>query len=224
MTVITESAVESTALSWLADIGWRIVSGPDVAPGTPHAERSDYGEVVLAQRLRDAMACLNPNLPADAQDDAFRKLARPQGTTLEARNRAFHRMAVDGVNVECRDAGGAVRGNQALVIDFDDPANNDWLAVGQFTVVENRHERRPDVVLFVNGLPLVVIELKNPVDEEATIWTAWQQLQTYKVEIPSLFAFNAALIVSDGRRPYRHRDRWARMVQALAHHLGGGTG
>ena len=107
-------------------------------------------------------------------------------------------MTVDGVTVEYRDPGGAVRGDQARVIDFDDPANNDWLAVNQFTVVENRHERRPDVVLFVNGLPLAIIELKNPVDEEATIWTAWQQLQTYKAGIPSLFAFNAALVVSDG--------------------------
>ena len=107
-------------------------------------------------------------------------------------------MAVDGVTVEYRDAGGAVRGDQARIVDFDDPANNDWLAVNQFTVVENRRERRPDLVLFVNGLPLAVVELKNPADEEATIWTAWQQLQTYKAEIPSLFAFNAALVVSDG--------------------------
>ena len=131
-------------------------------------------------------------------DDAFHKLTRPQGTTLEGRNRVFHRMAVDGVTVEYRDSDGAMRGDQARVIDFDDPANNDWLAVNQFTVVENKHERRPDVVLFVNGLPLAVIELKNPVDEEATVWTAWQQLQTYKADIPSLFASNAALIVSDG--------------------------
>ena len=194
MSVITESDVESAALSWLADTGWRTAHGPDM----PDAERSDYADVILAQRLRDALARLNPDLSVDALEDAFRKLARPQGTTLEARNRASHRMAVDGVAVEYRDAGGAVRGAQARVIDFDDPANNDWLAVNQFTVVENRHERRPDVVLFVNGLPLAVIELKNPADEDATIWTAWQQLQTYKAEIPSLFAFNAALVVSDG--------------------------
>ena len=198
MVTISESTVESAALSWLADSGWRTAHGPDIAPGTPDAERVDYGDVVLAQRLRDAIARLNPDLPADALDDAFGKLTRPQGSTLETRNRSFHRMAVDGVAVEYRDAGGAVRGDQARVIDFDDPANNDWLAVNQFTVVENRRERRPDVVLFVNGLPLAVIELKNPVDEEATIWTAWQQLQTYKAEIPALFAFNAALVVSDG--------------------------
>ena len=139
-----------------------------------------------------------PDLPAAALEDAFRKLTRPEGSTLEARNRAFHRMVADGVTVEHRTDNGAIRGAQTRVIDFDDPANNDWLAVNQFTVVENKHERRPDVVLFVNGLPLGVIELKNPADEDVTIWTAWQQLQTYKAEIPFLFAFNAALIVSDG--------------------------
>ena len=178
--------------------GWNVARGPDIAPGAPSAERNDYGEVLLARRLRDALARLNPDLPAAALEDAFRKLTRPEGSTLEARNRAFQRMAVDGVTVEHRTDNGAIRGAQARVIDFDDPANNDWLAVNQFTVVENKHERRPDVVLFVNGLPLGVIELKNPADEDATIWTAWQQLQTYKAEIPSLFAFNAALIVSDG--------------------------
>ena len=198
MSGLSESTVESAALSWLADTGWRTAHGPDIAPGTPDAERAGYGEAILAQRLRDALARLNPDLPADALDDACCQLTRPQGVTLEARNRAFHRLAVDGVTVEYRDANGAVRGAQARVIDFDDPANNDWLAVNQFTVVENRRERRPDVVLFVNGLPLAVIELKNPADEDATIWTAWQQLQTYKADIPALFACNAALMVSDG--------------------------
>ena len=198
MITITESTVEDAALDWLAGLGWRTTHGPDIAPDTTGAERADYGEVLLARRLRDALARLNPDLPAAALDDAFRKLARPEGATLEARNRAFHRMVVDGATVEHRTDNGAIRGAQARVIDFDDPANNDWLAVNQFTVVEIKHERRPDVVLFVNGLPLGVIELKNPADEDATIWTAWQQLQTYQAEIPSLFAFNAALVVSDG--------------------------
>ena len=195
---VKESVVEQAALAWLESRSWHVMHGPDIAPDARDAERADYGDVILAQRLRDALVRLNPDLPADALDDAFRKLIRPQGTTLEARNRSFHRMAVDGVTVEYRDADGAVRGAQVIVIDLDDPPNNDWLAVNQFTVVENRRERRPDVVLFVNGLPLAVVELKNPADEEATIWTAWQQLQTYKAEIPSLFAFNAALVVSDG--------------------------
>ena len=194
---LTESVVEEAALAYLESLGWGIAHGPDIAPDTPGAERTDYGDVVLGQRLQSAFGRLNPDLPAGALDDAFRKLTRLEGTSLESRNRAFHSLVVDGVNVEYRD-GGVVRGAQVKVIDFDDPANNDWLAVNQFTVTENKNTRRPDVVLFVNGLPLGIIELKNPVDEDATIWTAWQQLQTYKAELPTLFAMNAALMVSDG--------------------------
>ena len=198
MAGFTESDIEDAALAWLKSLGWNIDHGPNIAPDTLAAERSDYGEVLLEQRLRYSLARFNPDLPAEALDDAFRKLVHAEGPTLETRNRAFHRMLVDGVTVEYRTSDGAVRGAQARVIDFDDPANNDWLAVNQFTVVENKHERRPDIVLFVNGLPLGVIELKNPADEEATIWTAWQQIQTYKAELPTLFSMNAALIVSDG--------------------------
>jgi type I restriction enzyme, R subunit len=150
------------------------------------------------QRLQDALARLNPTRPAEALDDAFRKLTRPEGPTLEARNRAIHRLLVDGVTVEHRTADGAIRGAQARVLDFDDVDNNDWLVVNQFTVSEHKHTRRPDVVLFVNGLPLALIELKNAADEDATIWSAFQQLQTYKAELPTLFAFNAVLVVSDG--------------------------
>ena len=172
--------------------------GRDIAPDSPGTERDVYGQVALERRLRDALAELNPSLPASALDDAFRRLTRPEGSTLEARNRAFHRMLVEGVTVERRTDGGAIRGAQVQVIDFDIPTNNDWLAVNQFTVTENRNTRRPDVVLFVNGLPLGVIELKNPADEDATVWTAWQQLQTYKAELPTLFSMNEALMVSDG--------------------------
>ena len=195
---VTESVIEQAALAWLESLGWRIVHGPDIAPDTLNAERTDYGQVVLEHRLRDSLARVNPDLPAEALEDAFRKLTRPEGPTLEGLNRAFHRMVVDGVTVEYRDDKGAVRGAQARVLDFEDLNNNDYLAVNQFTVGENKHERRPDIVLFVNGLPFGVIELKNPVDEDATIWTAWQQLQTYKAELPTLFSMNAALIVSDG--------------------------
>jgi type I restriction enzyme R subunit len=163
--------------------------------------------VVLEDRLRQALARLNPDLPAEALAEAFRKVTRPDGPTLVLRNHAVHRMLVDGVTVEYRQAGGSIAGAQARVLDFDVPDNNDWLAVNQFTVTDlpargaqagNRHTRRPDVVLFVNGLPLAVLELKNAVDENATIWTAFQQLQTYKQEVPSLFAYNAALVISDG--------------------------
>ena len=198
MTTITEADVEQAALDWLSALGWKVAHGPDIAPDTPNAERDDYAQVVLERRLRDALAELNPSLPASALDDALRRLTRPEGSTLEARNRAFHRMLGDGVTVEYRAGDGRISGAQVKVIDFDDPNANDWLAVNQFTVTENRNTRRPDVVLFVNGLPLGVIELKNPADEDATIWTAWQQLQTYKAELPTLFSMNEALMVSDG--------------------------
>ena len=148
--------------------------------------------------LRQGLIRLNPALPIEAVEDAFRRIIRPEGPSLDARNRAIHRWLVDGVTVEYRRADGSIAGAQARVLDFDDPDNNDWLAVNQFTVAENKHNRRPDIVLFVNGLPLVVIELKNAADENATIWTAFHQLQTYQQEIPSLFAYNAALVVSDG--------------------------
>ncbi len=195
---VTESVVEQAALEWLEALGWCVKHGPEIAPGEQAAERSDYAQVVIEQRVRDALARLNPALPAEALDDAFRKLTRPEGPTLAARNRAFHRLLVDGVTVEYRRPDGSIAGAQAQVLDFDAPENDDWLAVNQFTVSENKHTRRPDVVLFINGLPLVLVELKNPADENATIWTAFEQLQTYKAELPTLFAFNALLVVSDG--------------------------
>ncbi len=198
MTPFTESTVEQAALDWLEDLGWGVAHGPDIAPDAPGAERADYGQGVLERRLREALARLNPALPADALDDACRRLTRPEGATVEARNRAFHRMLVDGVTVEYRDSEGSLRGAQARALNFDAPHNNDWLAVNQFTVTENRNTRRPDIVLFVNGLPLGIIELKNAADENATLWTAWRQLQTYKAELPALFACNELLIASDG--------------------------
>jgi len=199
-----ESDVESAALAWLEAAGWGIAHGPDIAPGVPSAERRDFGQVILEGRLRDALGRLNPTLPPEALQDAFRKLAQPQGSDLLQRNRALHRLLVDGVTVEYRDVEGNMRGAQARVVDFDEPANNDWLAVNQFAVTERRADspiaatRRPDVALFLNGLPLVVLELKNPADEDATLWSAFQQLQTYQAEVGSLFASNAALIISDG--------------------------
>jgi type I restriction enzyme R subunit len=154
--------------------------------------------VILEDRLRQALVRLNPELPPEALDDAFRRLTRLDGATLDARNRAVHRWLVDGATVEYRRKDGSIGGAQAQVIDFDTIENNDWLTVNQFTVSENKHIRRPDVVLFLNGLPIAVLELKNAADENATIWTAFQQLQTYQHEISSLFNYNGALVVSDG--------------------------
>ncbi|MDY0391873.1 MAG: type I restriction endonuclease subunit R [Candidatus Bipolaricaulis sp.] len=197
MTAFTESVVEQAALAWLESVGWQIANGPEIAPGEPAAERADYGQIFLERRLREALARLNPTLPAEPLADAFRKLTHPEGADLLQRNRYTHRLLVEGVPVEYRAADGAIRGARVRVLDFDDPANNDWLAVNQFTVVENS-ERRPDIVLFVNGLPLGVMELKNPADEETTIWTGFRQFQTYQAEIPSLFIPNEVLVTSDG--------------------------
>jgi type I restriction enzyme R subunit len=198
----TESVVEEAALAWLEGLGYAILSGPVIAAGEPASERSDpdYRDVILQHRLRQALVGLNPELPPEALEEAFRKLMRADAASLVARNRTLHKMLVDGVSVEYRREDGSIAGVQARVLDFDWPENNDWLAVNQFTVAENHHTRRLDVVLFVNGLPLAVIELKNPADENATIWTAFQQLQTYQAQVPSLFAYNTALVVSDGVR------------------------
>jgi type I restriction enzyme R subunit len=197
---LTESIVEDAALAWLKDLGYAVVHGPDIAAGELSAERSDPGfrDVVLENRLRNALARLNPKLPPEALEDAYRKAMRSDAPSLVERNRAVHRMLVKGIAVEYRREDGSIAGDQAKLIDFDKPENNDWLAVNQFTVAEGQHVRRPDIVLFVNGLPLAVIELKNPADENATVWTAFRQLQTYQAEIPVLFAYNGALLVSDG--------------------------
>ena len=197
---LTESVVEDAALAWLEGLGYSVLHGPEIGFGAPGAERADpgYRDVILGRRLRAALVRLNPGLPPDAVDDAFRRLTRTDASSLIERNRAAHRMLVDGVTVEYRRPDGSIAGAQARVIDFDTPENNDWLAVNQFTVVEGQHTRRPDVVLFVNGLPLAVIELKNPADENATIWSAFAQLETYQAQIPALFTYNAVLVASDG--------------------------
>jgi type I restriction enzyme R subunit len=201
MTGFAESTVEEATLAWLESLGCAIAHGSAIAFGQPSAERSDptYRDVVLEWRLHEALVRLNPELPQDALDDAFRKIVRADGPSLIERNRAVHRMLVDGVTVEYRRADGSIAGAQARVIDFDDPDDNDWLAVNQFTVVGPQgHNRRADVVIFLNGLPLGVIELKNPANENATIGGALNQLQTYESQIPALFDYNCALVVSDG--------------------------
>ena len=196
--VLTESHVEDAALAWFGELGYTVLHGPDIAPGEPSAERETYGQVVLAARLRRKLADLNPHIPAEALDEAARKVTRPVSPSLVNNNRLFHRMLVDGVEVEYRRADNSIAGDRARLVDFDEPDNNDWLAVNQFTVIEGQHNRRPDIVLFVNGLPLTVIELKNAADERADVWAAFKQLQTYKLQITPLFNSNETLIVSDG--------------------------
>jgi len=194
----SESVIEQAALAWLESLGYLILSGPEIAPEEPAAERDNYGQVVLEYRLRQALARLNPQVPTDALEEAFRKLTRPDSPSLVANNHVIHKYLVEGVPVEYQRADGSIGGDLVRVFDYDDPENNEFLAVNQYTVVEDQHERRPDVVLFINGLPIAVIELKNAATENATIWSAFNQLQTYKRQIPSLFAFNEAMVISDG--------------------------
>ena len=195
---VTESVVEEAALEWLRGLGYATLFGPDIAPGEARAERSDYGQVVLVDRLRSALARLNPTIPLDAIEGAVRKIQLIESPNLITNNHRFHRSLVNGVPVEYRAADGRIVHDQVRLLDSENVDNNDWLAVNQFTVIEAQHNRRPDIVVLVNGLPLAVIELKDATKEEATVWTAFNQLQTYKQEIPSLFVFNEVLVISDG--------------------------
>ena len=198
MKQINECILEGTALAWLEELGWSLYRGPDLLGEGTGSERSNHSQIVLYGRLRAALDNLNPGMPPSVLDDAVRKLTFPSGPDVVFRNREFHRMLVDGITVEYREEDGHIQGGQVKVINFDDPEDNDWLAVNQLTVIENRNRRRPDAVLFLNGLALGIIELKNPADEDATIWSAWQQLQTYRAELPTLFSMNELLVISDG--------------------------
>jgi type I restriction enzyme, R subunit len=195
---LSEATVEDAALTWFAELGYAVGHGPAMAPGEPAAERESFGEVVLVERLRHGLRRVNADLPEVAIEEALRKVLRLATPSLVQTNRAFHQVLRDGVDVEYARPDGSTKHDKAWLVDFADVAANDWLAVNQFTVIEGQHNRRPDIVVFVNGLPLALIELKNAADEDATIWSAYAQLQTYKAEIPSLLAFNAALVVSDG--------------------------
>jgi type I restriction enzyme R subunit len=195
---LNESIVEDAALEWFGELGYAVRHGPQLAPGEPAAERESFGEVVLVGRLREAIRRLNPAIPEEAREEALRKVLRVGTPSLTQTNRAFHRMLRDGVPVEYPRPDGSIAGDHVRLVDFGDVRANDWLVVNQFTVIEGQHNRRPDIVVFINGLPLGLIELKNAADEDATVWSAYAQLQTYKAEIASLLHYNAALVVSDG--------------------------
>ncbi len=198
MASLTESIVEEAALTWFEELGYAVGHGPHLAPGEPATERDSFGEVVLVARLREAIRRLNAAIPEEAREEALRKVLRVGTPSLTQTNRAFHRMLRDGVEVEYPRADGSIAGDHVRLVTFGEVLANDWLAVNQFTVIEGQHNRRPDLVVFVNGLPLGLIELKNAGDEGATIWSAYAQVQTYKAEIPSLLHYNAALVLSDG--------------------------
>jgi len=197
MSGVNESTLESAALEWLASLGYAVLHGPDIAPEQPAAERTSFAESHLTARLRSALQRINPNLPPATLEDAFRKLTRLDSPSLVENNRRFHVFVTEGVPVEVQAEGRTV-GESVRLFDWEHPERNDWLAVNQFTVIENHKQRRADVVVFVNGLPLAVLELKNLADQNATIQEAFKQLGTYKQDVPGLFAYNEALVISDG--------------------------
>ncbi len=198
---LDEAQLEITVCDWLKDsLGYGYAYGPEIAFDGSAPERgaeANYGDVVLVGRLREALVRINPKIPAAGIDEAVRKVTLPQSPSLIENNRAFQKMLTDGVDVVWMGDEGEVN-DKVWLLDTADLDNNDWLVTNQFTVIENKRNRRPDVLVFVNGLPLVVIELKNPADEKATIHHAFNQLQTYKEQIPSLFVYNALLVISDG--------------------------
>ena len=195
--VMFESEVEDDCLAMLSDLGYSRVYGPDISEGGLWEERK-YNEVVLVKRLRDALRRINKGIPEDAIDEAIKKVLRAASQNLVADNQEFHRLAVNGVPVQYKRKDGTIKDELVWLFDYNDVANNEFLAVNQFTIIEERNNRRPDIILFINGLPIVLIELKNPVDEKATIWSAYNQLQTYKQQIPSVFRYNEILVISDG--------------------------
>jgi len=195
MKIINEYDLENAALDWFKGLGYAVKTGSELSES---GERDSYEEVVLVDRLKAAIARLNPRVSADAQEQALKKVLRTHSPNLVLNNRAFHRMLYEGVPVEYKAKTGGTRGDLARLFDFEDFGNNDWLVVSQFEVIENKQKRRPDLVVFVNGIPLAVIELKNPAEQQATVWSAFDQLQNYKSQISSLFAYNELLVISDG--------------------------
>ena len=194
---LTESAVEAFAIKLLQHQGYTYLYAPDIAPDGENPERARYDEVLLTQRLASAVKRINPTLSDAVLQDAVRQVERVHSPELLTNNETFHRLLTEGVKVSYQQ-NGDTRGELVWLLDFANPENNEFLVANQFTVIENNQNKRPDIILFVNGLPLVVIELKNPADENATITSAFRQLETYKATIPSLFTYNALLVISDG--------------------------
>ena len=196
MAVISENHIEQVVIQEFIELGYHYLNGADISPDG-HSQEREYNEVVLKSRLQNAIALINPTVPADAQEEALRKVLRSDSPNLFHNNYQFHKYLTDGVDIEYRK-GDRIAGDKVWLVDYENPENNEFLVINQFTIIEGSVNKRPDIILFVNGLPLVVIELKNAADENATIKTAFNQLQTYKQTIPSLFHYNALLIVSDG--------------------------
>jgi type I restriction enzyme R subunit len=194
---MTEDQLEAEALEWLADVGYSHIYGPDIAVDGDAPERSNYTQVVLVERLRNAISRLNPEIPLAAREDALNQVLNLDTPVLLAANRHFHRLLINGVQVEYQKDG-ETRGDFVRLIDFANVTANEFVAINQYSIKGPKHTRRPDIVLFINGLPLVLIELKNPADLNADIWKAFDQIETYKEQIPDVFQYNEVLVISDG--------------------------
>lgn len=196
--MMTEDQLEQETLGWLQEVGYQPLCGYDIAPEGPNQERADYLQPVLIERLRSALARLNPQAPLVAREDALKQVLDLGIPSQLAANRRFHNLLVQGVKVEYQKEG-ETRGDYLKLVDWtSSTGQNEFLAINQYTLKGPKHTRRPDIILFINGLPLVVIELKNPADENADIWKAFEQLQTYKEQIPDLLQYNEVLVISDG--------------------------
>ncbi|MEZ0484011.1 type I restriction endonuclease subunit R [Fibrella aquatica] len=199
MSLISEESLERLVTTWFKESGWVVAYGPDVAPDTPNALRTTFKQTSLTGRLMVALRRLNPTLPEAVVQEVAERVVRAQHPNATESNRILHNWFTDGVPVDVPSPTGEPRGDRAWLVDFDDVSQNDWLIISQFTVKASRRNRRPDLVAFLNGLPVAVIELKNPLDREADVWAAYEQLQTYRTELPDLFLANVALVVSDGK-------------------------
>jgi type I restriction enzyme R subunit len=197
MTKITENTIEELSIELLEQLGYQYIYAPNIAHDGVSPERESYEEVLLTDRLQNAIHKINANIPIDSREEAIKELKRINSPELITNNEVFHRMLTEGIKVSYQKEGND-RGDLVWLIDFKNPKNNEFVVANQFTVIENGNNKRPDVILFVNGMPLVVIELKNPADENATIKSAYKQIETYKAVIPSLFTYNAFNIISDG--------------------------
>ena len=194
---VTESDVEKLFIDILLDLGYSVKYGPDISPGGNDQER-EYSDPILTDRLKESLQLINPDIPNEAIEEAMRKIRKNDNQDLVSNNHDFHNLLVNGIDIQYRRKDGSIKHDKVFIFDFNHIESNEFLAVNQFTMVEDKHERRPDIVLFVNGIPIVLIELKNPEDENATIWSAYKQIGTYLGEIPSLFRFNELCIISDG--------------------------
>jgi len=197
MTHITENTIEAYTIQLFGKLGYEYIYAPDIAPDSETPERETYEQVLLTDRLQNAVKRINKSIPADLQAEAIKEIRRIVSPELLANNEAFHRLLTEGIPVS-KQVDGDDRGDRVWLIDFENPYNNDFVVANQFTVIENNNNKRPDIILFVNGIPLVVIELKNAADENATIYSAFKQIETYKSSIPSLFTYNGFVVVSDG--------------------------